>query len=721
MTISQMLRPWILVLVLLATACTPATNDGASDDATDDATAGSIGDIELASALRPFDSCDALTTHLQRAAADLVTPYGLQGSAGFEGGIALDRAAPQTSGAESAAADSSSGEGGGTFSTTNVQEAGVDEADIVKTDGTHLYTVHNGALRIVDVRGPRPRLTATLQLDDGWPRDMLLHDGRLLLLGEAGPMLEPRPELRDAPAGEDVATLLPGMIQTRLWLVDVADPVSPVVQSTMTVDGSLLTSRLSGPTARVVVRSGPSLAGMVTPTNGPGAQARALATNRERVAQAGAAEWLPRVAVDDAAPRPLVECAAVHAPPKTPDLGMVSVLSLNLGDDTLATDKTKAVLGAADTVYASADSLYVTTSRWPQVLPVQPLPEPLGPEATVTDQPLVDQPASEPFTSDVPGPTGRSEPLSTSPPIVESAPPIVESPPPLDPSPTVTTEVHRFELDDGGSSYAASGSVPGHVLNQWALSEHDGHLRIATTEDATGDGAGSVSAVRVLVQRGSRLEQVGEVGDLGRGERIFAVRYVGDVGYVVTFRQVDPLYTLDLSDPTDPHVLGELKIPGYSAYLHPIGDDHLLGVGQDADRDGQVRGVQISMFDIADLSAPDRVGQVRLGRDTNTDVEFDHRALLYWPDRDLVVLPVQRWSNGDGGVAVLTAGTDGTLRQRGFVRQPAADQRDAVIQRSLVVDDRLVTVAPSGVMVSDLDSLAALGTVQFDRFDPSEQ
>jgi uncharacterized secreted protein with C-terminal beta-propeller domain len=340
------------------------------------------------------------------------------------------------------------------------------------------------------------------------------------------------------------------------------------------------------------------------------------------------------------------------------------------------------------------------------MLPMEPVPLPFEPGSPGDGLPV------EPLPS--PSPPGSPEGDRT----VEPDAPTSDIAPPVAPEPTVTTEIHRFDLDDDGASYAASGSVPGQVLNQWALSEHDGHLRIATTEDATADAAASASAVRVLRQRGARLEQVGHVGDLGRGERIFAVRYAGDVGYVVTFRQIDPLYTLDLSDPTAPHVVGELKIPGYSAYLHPIGDDHLLGVGQDADRDGSVRGVQISLFDIADLAAPDRVAQVRLGRDTSTDVEFDHRALLYWPDRDLVVLPVQRWSSGDSGALVLTADLtadpQGGLTERGFVRQPAGDQQPGVIQRSLIVDDRLVTVGPSGLMVSDLDSLAVLGTVPFD-------
>ena len=152
--------------------------------------------------------------------------------------------------------------------------------------------------------------------------------------------------------------------------------------------------------------------------------------------------------------------------------------------------------------------------------------------------------------------------------------------------------------------------MPGSLLNQFSLSEHEGILRAATT---VGFGPDAESRVTTLERRDGRLVKRGDVGGLGRGERIYAVRFIGDVGYVVTFRQVDPLYTIDLADPDRPRVLGELKIPGYSAYLHPVGDDLLLGVGQDATDQGRLQGLQISLFDVSDLARPARLQQLRLG------------------------------------------------------------------------------------------------------------
>ena len=187
--------------------------------------------------------------------------------------------------------------------------------------------------------------------------------------------------------------------------------------------------------------------------------------------------------------------------------------------------------------------------------------------------------------------------------------------------------------------------MPGYLLNQWSLSEHEGTLRAATTSmPPWNSGARSESAVRTLQERDGRLVQVGAVGGLGKGERIYAVRYIGDTGFVVTFRQVDPLYTLDLSDPAKPRVVGELKVPGYSAYLHPVGDGLLLGVGQDATEEGRRTGVQLSLFDVSDLAKPVRLDQYAVGATRRTPVEEDHQAFLWWAPERLAVIPAVHYA-----------------------------------------------------------------------------
>ena len=187
-----------------------------------------------------------------------------------------------------------------------------------------------------------------------------------------------------------------------------------------------------------------------------------------------------------------------------------------------------------------------------------------------------------------------------------------------------------------------------------------------------------------LAEQGGYLVPRGTVDGLGKGERIYAVRFMGDAGYVVTFRETDPLYTLDLSDPDAPRVRGELKIPGYSAYLHPVGDGLLLGIGQDADEEtGRVQGLQISLFDVSDLARPARLQQRRLGdRFSSSAVEWNHHAFLWWPATKLAMLPVD--SEGFAGVAGFTVDRAGGIAELGRISHPAprAGRRRSTARRS---------------------------------------
>jgi len=228
------------------------------------------------------------------------------------------------------------------------------------------------------------------------------------------------------------------------------------------------------------------------------------------------------------------------------------------------------------------------------------------------------------------------------------------------------------------------------------------------------------SGVYVLRTDGDRLVEEGRVTGLGRGERIYGVRFVGPTGYVVTFRQVDPLYTVDLSEPARPRVIGELKITGYSAYLHPVGGGRLIGVGQEASTDGRRRGTQVSLFDVSDLDSPRRLAQhhVRYG---DSEAEFDPHAFLYWPEDRLLVVPLSVWGPTTaaekpvqwGGALVLRVG-DKSLTEVGMVRVPEDKlRRDASnqIRRSLVIGDVLWTLSDTGLQAVDASTLDTLGWV----------
>ncbi len=300
---------------------------------------------------------------------------------------------------------------------------------------------------------------------------------------------------------------------------------------------------------------------------------------------------------------------------------MVTVLTLDLNGGLRIVDR-DAVMTDGNTVYASAGNLYIASPRW--------------------------------FS---PGEDTASIDSSGS-----------------------TTQIHRFDISQAlETEYKGSGVVRGFPLNQFAFSEHEGHLRVATTDDPPWGDDGkqigeSESFVSVFAPRANGLTRVGQVGGLGKGERIHAVRMIGDRGYVVTFKQVDPLYTLDLSDPTRPVVTGELKIPGFSSYLHPVGEHRLIGIGQNATDEGRVTGSQISLFDVSDPSAPKRLAQHELGPGYS-EAENDHHAVMFWAPTGLLAIPFQAHGEYPGpppftGAVGVKVG-DGTLGEVGRISHPA--------------------------------------------------
>jgi uncharacterized secreted protein with C-terminal beta-propeller domain len=261
--------------------------------------------------------------------------------------------------------------------------------------------------------------------------------------------------------------------------------------------------------------------------------------------------------------------------------------------------------------------------------------------------------------------------------------------------------------------------VPGYLINQYAMSEWNGRLRVATTTGSPWRGVTeerSESGVYVLEPVGRDLTTIGHVGGLGKGERIYAVRFVGPVGYVVTFRQTDPLYTVDLSEPARPLVRGALKINGYSSYLHPASDGRVIGVGRDADDQGRATGLQISLFDVADLNDPARVATYKLGNGYS-EAEYDPHAFLYWPSDETLVVPLQTYrADGETGSGVLVLRLAGDhLDEVGQLKHPHKgpdyDGRGA-IRRSLVIDQTLWTVSDDGVMVNDLHSLTRVAWIE---------
>jgi beta propeller domain-containing protein len=598
---------------------------------------------------KAFRSCSGLVGYARRHALRTVSRRDLVSPVPVRAPLAVPLTGPERGAIEAPASSPAAPD----HSPTNVQEAGVDEPDIVKADGSRLFAIAAGKLRAVDLTGAEPRLLGSISLE-GSGHQLLLHGDRLLVVSGSYGEVEP---LR----GEGVQ---PVKSEALLAEVDVSDPAAMRVVRTLTVDGSHVSSRLNGVTARVVVASQPRALGLPTATESGAEDASAT---QERLKRSRTSHWLPSYVLRNrrtgrSARHRLVRCRAVRRAASFSGLDTLTVLTIDLAKGLTPVDS-DGLMTDAQTVYASPESLYVATQRW--VDPSVPARQVGG-----------------------------------------------------------STAIHKFATGERDRTvYRASGEVPGFLLNQFSLSEHRGFLRVASTAEPVwleqGAGRESESFVTVLEDRSGRLVEVGRVGGLGRGERIHSVRFIGDAGFVVTFRQTDPLYTVDLSNPSRPAVLGELKILGYSAYLHPIGNDLLLGVGQDATEQGRALGTQISLFDISDLRRPARLHQRAVGSASSSEVGYDHHAFLYWPPARLAVMPLDVYGFGRDGAQPFTGaigfriGRESGIEEAGRVSHDAGEVR-LPVRRALVAGGRLITVFEGGVEVNDLETLAERAWVPFE-------
>ena len=612
------------------------------------------------SRLRFFAECPDLLAYVQGEAMKRVTAWGLGGTPG----IYYGRPMPMAAGAKGVAASVPSlaaGDGSTTvgtaapnYSGTNTQEAGVDEGDIVETDGTHVFVASQDGVRIVNVADAQ--VTAKLDLPDG--SNQLLLDGTRLL----------------------VATQPYAGIDTVVSLFDVSDVSSPTLVRRSHLEGRLVAARAVDGTARLVLTSLlNSRLPFVHPDQFGFDEVRALQRNKAIIAESTVNDWMPRW-FNEAADGSFgnmsdaLDCSNVAAPSQFAGLGVSWIASVDLRGSGEPIGSA-GIVSNSDTVYASATSIYMATVPWDWYQPLDGV-----------------------------------------------APP--QSPPP--------TLIHKFSLgENGAASYVASGDVPGQLLNQFSMSEYNGDLRVATTTFNVSGVESPTSAVRVLRADGNELTQIGMVDGLGNNEQIYAVRFLGAQGYVVTFHQTDPLYVIDLSDPTAPAVTGELKIPGYSAYLHPVGDGLLLGVGQDASDQGRVQGTQLSLFDVHDPANPTRLSTLPIGG--YSEAEWDHHAFLFWPEDGTIVLPVSPgWNNCAptvhclagtlnnpmGGVVVAQLqGT--TLVGRGTISNKANGSNGCwnPLQRSLVIGSELVTIGPSEMQFTDRATLVARDYVKWGNPD----
>lgn len=574
----------------------------------------------------PPPSCDALLeTYIDTALPEV----GARGLSGF--GITL-HASPDAAAVNEERTSAP---------TTNNQVTGVDEADVVKSDGSHIYAAVGAGVEVARIASEGIDLVARVDLPFH-PQTLLLHGDSLWALGPGDhrhPVDPGLSELRIAPVSSRVSIVE----------IDVSRPGDPHLGKTLTVDGRLIGARLVDGVVQMGLVSGPGGFDWNRPEgDGLRAETDALTANRRLVRQSTLDNWLPAYRLTDEtgeveAHGTFTDCSRVFAPEDTSVWSTVTVATFHVEAGVDSWDSA-GVLGDGSTYYANVEHAYVASRNWHQGWPTP-----------------VRERSSEAVRVDPPG-----------------------------------TDIHQFAVTPR-PRHLASGSVPGHLIGQFALDEHDGVLRVASTMDGW-EVERSESMVTTLERHGRDLVPLGSVEGLGKGERIYSVRFLGDVGYVVTFRQIDPLYTLDLSDPQRPTTAGELKITGYSSYLHPLGDGRLLGVGQEASRNGRPLGMQLSLFDVADPSSPIRLDQVHLPG-THTDVEWEHHAFTMVGGRAFVPVSPPRDDPAGPGIMVVDIGDRldiDTLETRDEGERPGSPSH---LRRTLVTEDLIVGMGDFGFEV----------------------
>jgi uncharacterized secreted protein with C-terminal beta-propeller domain len=540
------------------------------------------------------------------------------------------------------------------FSTTNTQEAGVDEADIVKNDGEFVYVLRGGELIIVDAWPAQDAAVISRTAVEGHPLAMYVEQRRALIFSYVYPDPVPLDPFAVRPLGAR-AIFIPTSL--KLTLLDLADPAAPGVVAETYLDGSYTTSRRIDDRLYVVLNNWLPMPSPWLTIADTGSLVESPDDFMKRIETTPLEEFLPQFrTIEHAAGGPrettgslLTDCSAVYKSPSDDWWSMSTVLAFDLSSTALEPLDSATVLGHVNVTYTSAENLYLVQQNWAGDGPV--------------------------------------------------------------------TNIHKVSLGDD-VRVEASGEVPGNVLNQFALDEESVFLRIATTTTEIGDDGSwhTANNLYVLAEDGESLNIVGSLEGLAPDERIFAARFLSDHGFLVTFRQIDPLFALDLSNATDPKVIGELHVPGFSRYLHPVDDSHLLSIGRED------RSLQVSLFDVSDLHNPIQVDRYFITPDGGwnwSEAEWDHHAFGYYPDFQTLAIPVSGSrpvpgpdSDGDGVADYQTWTYESDLwvlavdLAAGFTLRGQVDH-DSPVQRSLRIGDMLYSIATNTIKVQPVTDPAA--------------
>ena len=554
-----------------------------------------------------------------------------------------------------------SSSGSTTYSKTNIQVEGVDEADIIKTDGEYIYLLAKNKLIIAKAYpGEDAQILYEKSLSEQFqPQELFIHEDRLLVFGRLNSLYYLEED--EMPAIKSYRGSYVG-----LKLYDISDKEKPELLKEAELEGRYLTSRKINDDVYFVVNTHPP-----------------YYKNDPIICE----DIVPQFRENNEKAKPIAPCTGIGYVEDVEARNFITLAAISMTDEDKEIEK-ETVLGNGQNVYASLNSIYIAQSHYEYGL------------GKLTEE--------------------NHE----------------------------KTIITKFNLNKGKITYQATGEVPGRILNQFSMDEHDNHFRIATTKGNSWGNKESTNNVYVL---NSNLNVAGELEDLAPGERIYSVRFMGDRGYVVTFKKVDPLFVIDLANPNNPNVLGKLKIPGYSDYLHPYDENHIIGIGKDTveaaeDLKGQrnldfawYQGVKMAIFDVSDVENPIELHKIIIGdRGTNSEALHNHKAFLFDREKNLLVLPItlaeikgeKTKDNQHGEFTFQGAYVFDLTLKNGFKLQGKVSHYDddqvykksgyyfsgrSSIKRSLFIENILYTLSDSRLQLNDLDNLERLKVLEFSK------
>lgn len=603
------------------------------------------------------------------------------------------------------------------FSTTNVQVAGVDEADIVKTDGKYIYCVSEDKVFIVRAYPPENSGILSVIEPEGGLEDIFINGDRLAIMGHST-----LPQSTNIKSGLTYISYLDlSARKTFVEVYDISDRKNPKELKRISLEGKYFDSRMIGKFVYLIVNK-PVKSENVDP---------------------------PHICVDNNKTKVIPASEVRYFDSFSQSYRFMTVLSINL-EDPKEFSKKAYLTGRAQNIYVSKNNIYVTARKQNgSVVKSELLEEVVRPSLPKDLNWIIERIRHSSLSfpqkwieienrlAAYLGSLKENEKERLLDNIHDRAMSFYKK----IRNGLEKTIIHKISIEKGKVEYMAWGEVPGRVLNQFSMDEYEGYFRIATTTGRVWNES-SQNHVYILNQE---LEITGRLENLAPTERIYSARFMGERAYLVTFKKVDPLFVLNLGNPADPKVLGKLKIPGYSNYLHPWDENHLIGVGKSTVAAGGgdfawYQGVKVSIFDVSDLDNPKETSKFVIGdRGTESLALREHKAFLFNRSKNLLVIPVKLaeidedkyskevspfargeyvWQgayafnlDSEDGIAlkgrISHLDSDEDLSGSGYYNSPYS------VKRSLYIENVLYTFSEKKLKMNDLGTLSEIGEIDF--------